>query len=87
MFPFTYGGVTHHTCADWIYGGVYEGSTWCSTKVDINGVHVNNEGNWGICGVNCISAPKSSENNVLGRKSSSNSEAVKFGQSGLVPPQ
>merc|ERR550534_3339027 len=53
VFPFTFGGVTHQSCADWIYGGVNAGSKWCSTKVDVDGVHVNGEGNYGFCGAAC----------------------------------
>merc|ERR1711936_563242 len=49
VFPFTYNGVTHNNCADWLYGGQPAGTTWCSTKVDSSGVHVNNEGNYGFC--------------------------------------
>merc|ERR1712154_661452 len=49
VFPFTYNGVTHNSCADWVYGGQTSGTTWCSTKVDSSGVHVNNEGNYGFC--------------------------------------
>merc|ERR1712013_621744 len=53
VFPFTFPGVTHQSCADWIYGGVNAGSKWCSTKVDADGVHVNGEGNYGFCGSQC----------------------------------
>merc|ERR1712177_78402 len=53
VFPFTFSGVTHQSCADWIYGGVNAGSKWCSTKVDADGVHVNGEGNYGFCGSQC----------------------------------
>merc|ERR1712079_958932 len=49
VFPFTFSGVTYNACADWIYGGQPSGTTWCSTKVDASGVHVNNEGNYGFC--------------------------------------
>jgi len=49
VFPFTFSGVTYNSCAEWIYGGQPSGTTWCSTKVDSNGVHVNNEGNYGFC--------------------------------------
>merc|ERR550525_911050 len=49
VFPFTYNGVTHNSCADWVYGGQASGTTWCSTKVDTSGVHVNGEGNYGFC--------------------------------------
>merc|ERR1711874_967177 len=49
VFPFTFSGTTYNSCADWIYGGQPSGTTWCSTKVDSSGVHVNNEGNYGFC--------------------------------------
>ena len=32
IFPFTYGGETHSTCAEWVYGGEHQGKFWCSTK-------------------------------------------------------
>ena len=32
VFPFTYGGVTHQSCAEWVYGGEHQGKYWCSTK-------------------------------------------------------
>merc|ERR1712227_1126408 len=64
VFPFTYAGVTYNACADWIYGGQAAGTTWCSTKVDSSGVHVNNEGNYGFCSTDaaCTTSvsPKSS---------------------------
>ena len=44
IFPFTFSGVTYVSCAAWVYGGQPEGTQWCSTKVDSNGVHVNGEG-------------------------------------------
>merc|ERR1712029_797653 len=34
VFPFTWNGVTHNTCADWIYGGQPAGTRWCSTQTD-----------------------------------------------------
>jgi len=41
------------TCAAWVYGGSNQGQTWCSTKVDSNGVHVNGEGKYGFCSPDC----------------------------------
>jgi len=57
VFPFTFAGTTYTSCAAWIYGGQPEGTTWCSTKVDETGNHVNNEGNYGFCGEGCT-APR-----------------------------
>ena len=51
IFPFTFDGVTytsHKGCAH------NKGGHWCSTKVDINGNHIGNRGNWGFCGSACI---------------------------------
>ena len=33
IFPFTYAGVTHHSCADWEWGGDFTGQKWCATQV------------------------------------------------------
>merc|ERR1711971_1177742 len=52
-FPFTFSGTTYFSCTEWIYGGENQGSKWCSTKVDAEGVHVNGEGNYGFCGSDC----------------------------------
>ena len=51
IFPFTFDGITytsHKGCAH------NKGGHWCSTKVDINGNHIGNRGNWGFCGSACI---------------------------------
>merc|ERR1719205_483843 len=53
VFPFTFSGTTYFSCTEWIYGGENQGSKWCSTKVDSQGVHVNGEGNYGFCGTDC----------------------------------
>ena len=41
QFPFIFEGETHHSCAQWIYGGEPAGTSWCSTRVDREGHHVN----------------------------------------------
>merc|ERR1711945_5011 len=33
IFPFTFNGVTYVSCAEWVYGGEFQGQKWCSTKV------------------------------------------------------
>ena len=53
VFPFTFNSVTYVSCAEWVYGGSNQGQTWCSTKVDTSGVHVNGEGNYGFCSSDC----------------------------------
>merc|ERR1719392_448330 len=53
VFPFTFADTTYTSCTAWIYGGQPDGTTWCSTKVDASGNHVNNEGNYGFCGQDC----------------------------------
>merc|ERR1712117_58483 len=78
VFPFTYGGVTHQSCAEWIYGGEHQGKYWCSTKVDSTGTHVNGEGNYGFCSAECSGAPREFE--AASRfRSSASSSAVSFG--------
>merc|ERR1712012_1105352 len=78
VFPFTYGGVTHQSCAEWIYGGEHQGKYWCSTKVDSTGTHVNGEGNYGFCSAECSGAPREFEA-VSRFRSSASSSAVSFG--------
>merc|ERR1712107_903304 len=56
IFPFTFNSVTYVSCADWVYGGEFQGEKWCSTKVDSSGVHVNGEGKYGICSSDCSPA-------------------------------
>merc|ERR1711963_293246 len=53
VFPFKFQGVTYNGCAEWIYGGEHHGSTWCSTKVDANGEHLDGVSEWGICPDSC----------------------------------
>jgi len=53
IFPFTFNSVTYVSCAEWVYGGEFQGQKWCSTKVDSSGVHVNGEGKYGICASDC----------------------------------
>jgi len=78
VFPFTFNGVTHNSCADWIYGGQPAGTTWCSTKVDASGVHVNGQGHYGFCPSTCPGLQPQSIN-LLTRSSSKG--AVRFGGS------
>merc|ERR1719233_2681614 len=47
VFPFIYEGVTHSTCVE-----VDGNKSWCSTKVDIDGVFIDSE--WGYCGDDCV---------------------------------
>merc|ERR1719427_1986038 len=47
VFPFVYEGVTHSTCVE-----VDGNKSWCSTKVDVDGVFIESE--WGYCGDNCL---------------------------------
>ena len=50
VFPFTYAGRTYTTCTT---EGHLQQKSWCSTKVDAEGVHVEGEGHWGLCGKVC----------------------------------
>merc|ERR1712018_4850 len=77
VFPFTFNGVTHSSCADWIYGGQPAGTTWCSTQVDSAGVHVNGQGFYGFCPTSCPGVQPQSINLLTKRKNS----AVRFGGS------
>ena len=52
IFPFKFGGKTYNECT------LDSDGYWCSTKVDSNGTHIGNQGNWGHCGSNC---PKGSK--------------------------
>merc|ERR1712165_21878 len=74
VFPFTFNGVTHSPCADWIYGGQPVGTTWCSTQVDSAGVHVNGQGFYGFCPSSCPGVQPQSIN-LLTKTNS----AVRFG--------
>ena len=46
LFPFSYQG-THYT--DCTVDDDPDGRKWCSTKVDSDGDHVQNQGQWGYC--------------------------------------
>ena len=54
IFPFRHGrnGILYHGCTTF---GNKEGDerSWCSTKVDSRGIHINNQGFWGICADDC----------------------------------
>ena len=47
VFPFIFDGKIHRGCPKGNDG------YWCSTKVDSKGVHIGEQGNWGLCGENC----------------------------------
>jgi len=53
VFPFTFQGVTHNTCTDWIFGEQPQGTRWCSTKTDSNGKHIGGKGFYGFCPDTC----------------------------------
>merc|ERR1711892_680787 len=84
VFPFTYAGATYNGCAEWIWGGANAGSFWCSTLVDGSGVHVNNQGNYGICPSSCTTASPKSRNALFNRQAI-NRDSVVFG--GAKPRQ
>jgi len=50
IFPFTYAGKEYTSCT---VEGHPDQKTWCSTKVDSQGVHVDGGGHWGVCGKGC----------------------------------
>ena len=47
VFPFKFDGKLHKVCRNETDG------YWCSTKVDSDGFHIGEQGNWGYCGENC----------------------------------
>merc|ERR1739842_73315 len=53
VFPFTFAGTEHTSCAEWEFGGLQQGEFWCSTKVDSEGNHVDGEGEYGFCSPEC----------------------------------
>merc|ERR1712154_246253 len=53
VFPFTFAGTEHTSCAEWEFGGAAQGEFWCSTKVDSEGNHVDGEGEYGFCSPEC----------------------------------
>merc|ERR1712183_530586 len=53
VFPFTFAGTEHTSCAEWEFGGVAQGEFWCSTKVDSEGNHMDGEGEYGFCSPKC----------------------------------
>ena len=52
VFPFKFNNVVYNNCT-LMYAHHTNNKTWCSTKVDANGVHMSNSGNWGNCGPDC----------------------------------
>ena len=67
--PFTYQNITHQTC---LVDPIDPKETWCSTKIDSNGVHINGIGNYGFCSDDCVQCKnnnRSSSNDYFGCKS------------------
>ena len=50
QFPFSYQGTKYTGCTS---ENDPDGRSWCSTKVDKNGDHVQNQGQWGHCSDQC----------------------------------
>merc|ERR1712012_58192 len=87
VFPFTWNGVTHNTCADWIYGGQPAGTRWCSTQTDSAGNHVNGQGFYGFCPNTCaftVVSPQSIQTLSFRNKAASK-DAISFGKSNIKP--
>jgi len=87
VFPFTWNGVTHQTCADWIYGGQPDGTRWCSTQTDSSGNHVNGQGFYGFCPDTCaftVVSPQSIQTLSFRNKAPSK-DAISFGSSKRRP--
>jgi len=55
-FPFTWAGQTYTSCTPWLYGGAGQGSNWCSVATDVQGNHINGDGNFGYCPASCSQA-------------------------------
>jgi len=56
VYPFKFNSTTYTTCTD---ASREEGTFWCSTKVDKDGVYI--EGEWGFCDADC------NNNNIKGK--------------------
>ena len=50
IFPFTYNNFTYTGCPT---DPVDQTKRWCSTKTDINGVHIVGNSTWGYCTSGC----------------------------------
>jgi len=86
VFPFTWNGVTHSSCADWIYGGQPAGTRWCSTQVDSNGVHVNGQGFYGFCPSTCtVNVSPQSAQTLSFRSKGASKGAISFGDNKTQP--
>merc|ERR1711862_802111 len=87
VFPFTWNGVTHNTCADWIYGGQPAGTRWCSTQTDSAGNHVNGQGFYGFCPNTCAFTVVSPQiiQTLSFRNKAASKDAISFGKSNVKP--
>jgi len=75
VFPFSFGGRTYNECAMWTYGGINKGKFWCSTSTDVEGKHINGQGNYGICGPEC---PSENDDDLVKIKNRLNDGAIVF---------
>ena len=66
VFPFIYKGITYNECMDSAHHST--SCYWCSTKVDGNGVHINNQGHWGCCNEICPTEDEKGMLNVFNSK-------------------
>ena len=75
IFPFQFNGNIHNECT---WDQAAPGNPWCSTKVDENGVHIENIGEWGICGEGCPIARKGNVFLCYGIESILNNSNIMF---------
>ena len=64
IFPFRFEDKIYNGCT-WVDNDPWDDRPWCSTKVDVNGVHIGGQGNWGVCGNEC---PIDPDSHALGEK-------------------
>ena len=75
IFPFQFNGNIHNECT---WDQAAPGNPWCSTKVDENGVHIENIDEWGICGEGCPIARKGNAFLCYGIESILNNSNIMF---------
>ena len=55
IFPFIFYGKYYNRCT---WNDAPTGQPWCSTKVNATGFHIEDAGNWGVCGTDCPAESK-----------------------------